>query len=115
MKNDTLTKELAKLYTLAKPQIKEVEDTLLSKEEIELATLREELASKRQDREQRRDFALYIFIMMCTYLFVVLIVVILKGCTLLQISDIVMNVLLSTTTANVIGIFIIVAKYLFHH
>ena len=44
----------------------------------------------------------------------VLTAVYLVGLGLMALNDIVLNVLLTTTTANVIGIFIIVAKYLFH-
>lgn len=43
-----------------------------------------------------------------------MIIVILKGAKVLALSDSVVNVLLTTTTANIIGIFMIVAKYLFY-
>ena len=51
---------------------------------------------------------------MCCYLVIVLAIVILVGFGVIRLDNTVLNVLLTTTTANVIGIFIIVAKYLFH-
>lgn len=55
-----------------------------------------------------------IFNLMCYYLGAVMIIVILKGAKVLALSDSVVNVLLTTTAANIIGIFMIVAKYLFY-
>lgn len=81
---------------------------------IELKSLQEDLNGKQQDREQRGKFANRIFNLMCCYLGAVMIIVILKGAKVLALSDSVVNVLLTTTTANIIGIFMIVAKYLFY-
>ena len=85
-----------------------------TKAEMEIANLQEELDGRKQDREQRKVFALWIFGLVCVYLLVVLTAVYFVGFGLMALNDIVLNVLLTTTTANVIGIFIIVAKYLFH-
>ena len=82
--------------------------------DIELKNLQEDLNGKKQDREQRGKFANRIFNLMCCYLGAVMIIVILKGAKVLALSDSVVNVLLTTTTANIIGIFMIVAKYLFY-
>ena len=82
--------------------------------DIELKSLQEDLNGKQQDREQRGKFANRIFNLMCCYLGAVMIIVILKGAKVLALSDSVVNVLLTTTTANIIGIFMIVAKYLFY-
>lgn len=82
--------------------------------DIELKNLQEDLNGKKQDREQRGKFAGRIFNLMCCYLGAVMIIVILKGAKVLALSDSVVNVLLTTTTANIIGIFMIVAKYLFY-
>ena len=82
--------------------------------DIELKNLQEDLNGKKQDREQRGKFAGRIFNLMCCYLGAVMIIVILKGAKVLALSDSVVNVLLTTTAANIIGIFMIVAKYLFY-
>lgn len=94
---------------------KKEEKQLATKEDIEIAKLGEELERLRQDRKQRGEFAVCIFILISIYLLLVFVVIFLKGCDVLRLDNIIINVLLTTTTANVIGIFIIVAKYLFHH
>lgn len=94
---------------------KKEEKQLATKEDIEIATLSEELESRKQDRKQRGKFAKDIFRLICFYLGTVFVIIILKGCDVLRLDNTIINVLLTTTTANVIGIFIIVAKYLFHH
>lgn len=43
-----------------------------------------------------------------------LVILILSGCEVLEFSNGVIVSLLTTTTANVIGLFAVVAKYLFH-
>lgn len=111
-------KVLNKLNTLggkgASPSMSEEKEYTSTKAEMEIANLQEELDGRKQDREQRKVFALWIFGLVCVYLLVVLTAVYFVGFGLMALNDIVLNVLLTTTTANVIGIFIIVAKYLFH-
>ena len=81
---------------------------------IELEYKREELESRKQDRKQRGHFSIWIFGFMGVYMLSILVVLILSGCGILILNDTVLISLLTTTTADVIGIFIIVAKYLFH-
>lgn len=115
MNNKEITEELNRLYSLQNKTLRSEERQQGRREDIELDTLRENLEGKRQDRKQRGNFAVRIFNLMCIYLAVVLLIVTLKGFRVLDLDNTVLNVLLTTTTANVIGIFIIVAKYLFHH
>lgn len=84
------------------------------KKRIELFSLEEDLAGKTQDRKQRGTFAMCIFIFVCVYMASALTIVILDGCGVLDISETVQITMLGTTTANVIGLFIVVANYLFH-
>ena len=114
-------KVLNKLNTLggkeasgASPSMSEEKEYTSTKAEMEIANLQEELDGRKQDREQRKVFAQWIFGLVCAYLLAVLVTVFLVGFGPMTLSDIVLNVLLTTTTANVIGIFVIVAKYLFH-
>lgn len=86
----------------------------LTIQDVELELKKEELESRRQDRRQRGRFSVWIFGFMGVYMIFILVVLILSGCHVLRINDAVLISLLSTTTADVIGIFIIVAKYLFH-
>lgn len=81
---------------------------------VELEYKKEELESRKQDRKQRGRFSIRIFVFMAFYMVGILTVLILAGCKVLVLSDTVIISLLTTTTADVIGVFIIVAKYLFH-
>lgn len=114
MNDSELFSELKKLSSLKGNKTRSEEKQIATKDDIELENLREDLEGKRQDRLQRGNFAGRIFILMCVYLAVVLCIVVSKGLCWLLLDNTVINVLLTTTTANVIGIFIIVAKYLFH-
>ncbi|MCD8304054.1 MAG: hypothetical protein LUC86_04430 [Prevotellaceae bacterium] len=76
--------------------------------------LRERQSNLIQDREQRKKYASRIFWMICVYLVLILIVVFSCGWGLMALNDGVLMMLLGTTTANVIGLFAIVTKYLFH-
>lgn len=93
----------------------------LSKDDIELEISkvnlehqRETLEGKKQDRKQRGVFSVCIFGFVCLYIVAVLAIVVLCGADVLSLDTTLLVTLLSSTTANVIGIFIIVAKYLFH-
>nr|WP_314773241.1 hypothetical protein [uncultured Porphyromonas sp.] len=75
----------------------------------------EDLERKKQDRDQRKTFALRIFVLLCVYLLVVGILLALSGfsCIPFSLSDTVLITLLGTSCANVIALFIIVTEYLF--
>lgn len=92
-----------------------------SPEKLQLKELRakvdrlyEENEGLKQDRKQRKIFSCIIFAFMCLYMAVSLIIVFLCGKFVLFLSDGVLIALLTTTLANVIGIFNFVAKYLFN-
>lgn len=76
---------------------------------------KEELKGRVQDREQRKEFAIKIYHFLCFYLSVVLLLVILSATPLIkfELTEGIIITLLTTTTANIIGIFILVVKYLF--
>lgn len=75
---------------------------------------REEIEGLKQDREQRKIFSYVIFGFMCIYMLISLALVFLGGYGIIFLSDKVLITLLTTSLANVIGIFNFVAKYLFH-
>lgn len=86
----------------------------LRKLELQNESLEGENKGDAQDREQRKDFADRIFSFVCNYMIFVCIVLFLKASTpQFYLSDNVIITLLGTTTANVIGILIIVVTYLF--
>lgn len=75
---------------------------------------REEIEGLKQDREQRKIFSYVIFGFMYIYMLISLALVFLDGYGIIFLSDKVLITLLTTSLANVIGIFNFVAKYLFH-
>lgn len=81
---------------------------------LDLQLKEAQVKSQEQDREQRGKFAKMIFWVVVGYLAVVLLIVILGGAKVLFTTDTVLITLLGTTTANVISLLVIVAKYLFH-
>lgn len=82
--------------------------------ELENAAIAGENEGDSQDRKQRKEFANKIFDFVRNYMRFVCIVLFLKGITSqFYLSDTVIVTLLGTTTANVIGILIIVVTYLF--
>ena len=66
-----------------------------------------------QDKEERRLYAYRVFALICIWLACVMIVIVATGKGDLHYSDTVLVTLLTTTTANVIGLFAIVNSYLF--
>lgn len=76
---------------------------------------REALTGQEQDREERKTYANKIYEVLVNFLFTVIIIVAL--CAIepfpVKLSDTVIITLLTTTSANVIGIFLVVTRYLF--
>lgn len=74
---------------------------------------KEEIESLKQNREQRKVFAQKIYTSVCIYFVIILVLVYLIAFSCAFLSDEVLIILISTTTANVIGLLVIVARYLF--
>lgn len=85
----------------------------LTQKSLELELKNEELTEKRQNREERKKYAKWIFFLLIGYVFVVLLLLFFCGFKLITLSDTVLVSLLTTTTVNIIGIFLVVTKYLF--
>ena len=83
--------------------------------ETENRLQKEKLKSQRQDRKQRKKFSFMIFYFLCAYLVTVFSILFLSGLGRLsfELADGVLITLLSTTPVNMIGIFILLVKYLF--
>jgi magnesium-transporting ATPase (P-type) len=82
---------------------------------VELQQKTEHLERNKQDRTERKSYANKVFYLISVFICLTLLIVFLAGfkCGSFQLSDTVLTVLLSTTTVNVIGIFMVVMKYLF--
>lgn len=87
-----------------------------SAQRIALEDRREDLENKRQNRNQRKSYANKLFVFLCVYMALVFIVLFFCGFSLFgfTLSDTVLVTLITTTTANVIGIFAFVVRYLFY-
>jgi len=90
-------------------------DVAASEESIDRASKWEDYIGKKQDREQRKEFANKLYRFLIIYMIVVGIFLIMVGfgCIPFALSEAVLLAILGTTTANVISVFVVVAKYLF--
>jgi hypothetical protein len=92
-----------------------VSDIDLEFRKVELRLKQEELTGNSQDRTARKEFANKIFYLLLVFLGITLLIVIAAGIIPIafSLSDTILITLLATTSANVIGIFIFVVKYIF--
>ena len=115
-------KELEQLSNIPQERVDNTENeesvtlTDIEKEKslVDLHLRKEELEGRKQDRLQRKGYADKIFILLCIYLFVVMVLLYFNGFGLTHLDSSVLIAIVTTSAANVIGIFILVAKYLFH-
>ena len=102
-------------------EIKDDEIELIRKrEEVKTMTVankirNEELENRRQDRAQRKVYADNLFTFLCFYMILVFFIFYKSGSLYnsFELSDSVIIALITTTTANIIGIFAFVVRYLF--
>ena len=102
-------------------EIKDDEIGLIRKrEEVKTMTVankirNEELENRRQDRAQRKVYADNLFTFLCFYMILVFFILYKSGSLYnsFELSDSVIIALITTTTANIIGIFAFVVRYLF--
>ncbi len=90
-------------------------EVLIEAQRKEIEKQCEEIESLKQDRKQRKVFSYCIFGFMCIYMATSLVIVFLCGLGIMVLDVSVLITLLTTTLANVIGVFTFVAKYLFHN
>jgi len=88
--------------------------------EISYLLKKEVLASLQQNNRERLRYAKWTFVLTCFWILVVMILVLLNGyhpangSRPLQLSDTIIVTLISTTTINVFGFFLLVIKFLFN-
>ena len=88
--------------------------------EISYLLKKEVLASLRQNNRERLRYAKWTFVLTCFWILVVMILVFMNGYhpatgnRPLQLSDTIIVTLISTTTINVFGFFLLVIKFLFN-
>ena len=87
----------------------------LKRNQIDTDLKRETLENNKQDRNARKNYAIAIFIFLVCFVISVMVVVYLSANenSCFGLHESVLIALLTTSTANVIGIFVFVVKYLF--
>lgn len=95
-------------------EIDAVREQAATAEEL-TARQREEIEDLRQDRGQRKMFSYLIFGLVSAWLAAVLSIVIVIGASedSFKLHEVVLTTLIGTTTASVLGLFLVVARYLF--
>ena len=91
-----------------------VPEVALEFQRKKIERLNEEIEDLKLDRKQRKIFSFCIFGFMCMYMAASIVIVFLCGFGCMNLEMSVLITLLTTTLANVIGVFNFVAKYLFH-
>nr|DAF09426.1 MAG TPA: hypothetical protein [Caudoviricetes sp.] len=89
------------------------EETKNERERIGNDMLKEKLAGKKQDREERKKFGRHVFWLIVGYLTAIFVLLVLVGFGCMYMSDSVQLTLLGTFSANVLGLFWMVMNYLF--
>ncbi|GEM_PF-2014406 len=110
----SIEEELSVLNKNDIEEVRQSERGLPSLQELEAQDKQEDITTKKDNRKKRGIFSYCIFGFVCTYMVAVLVIVFFCGFNVMTIDSKVLIALLSTTTANVIGLFAVVAKYLFH-
>jgi hypothetical protein len=89
---------------------------------VEKAKIAEELAEQKRQNQRKVDdhqfklwLAIGLFLLLVVYLGIVLCIVVANGVGCIKNQEAVLISLLGTTSVNVIGLFVIVAKYFFPH
>jgi len=82
-------------------------------EALRLEDRRELLKGRRQDRRERKRYAELVFRLVCWWLVGVMALVCCAGLDAIRLDETVLMTIVGSTTASVVAIFVVVAKYLF--
>ena len=87
----------------------------IEKRNLETDRQREALAGLVQDREQRKKYSTRLFSLICVWIGLIVSIVFLHGCEEVpfRLAQTEIVTLIGSTTLNVLGLFVIVARYLF--
>ena len=109
--SDTVQSDVNYEYNNVDLQLKEEE---LKKARLLNEALKGENEGDTQDRNQRRIFAISVFLFVVLYMVAVMTILFIQGfCDSFYLDKSVLITLLATTTANVLGVLVIVVTYLF--
>jgi hypothetical protein len=90
-------------------------DDCTTLEQLDILKRREEVRSHVQDREERKEHAHNIFVLTCSWVCAIYLLLLFQGFQYsgFRLSDSVMLAAIGSTTANIVGVFIIVVRYIF--
>src|ERR1022692_193689 len=93
-------------------------NTLKEKEDLEKVRYGAQTEGQKQDIQERKKYAQLFFYLSCAWLVAIVVIIMLQGFgafwkTPFKLSDSIVLAMIGSTTANVLGILYIVAKYLF--
>ena len=91
-------------------EVQDYEDAAVA---LKIEDRRELLKSRKQDRRERKRYAELVFRLVCGWLIGVTTLVVLSGANRLGLGETLLITLVGSTTASVVAIFVVVAKYLF--
>ena len=114
-KREELAKKIQALGKEEKEKTREYRSTEYKKEkeQLEHDSYKEHLEDLKQERLLRRKYARSLFILLCIWLLIILLIVVFQGFNVIYLSDAVLITLITTTTANIAAYFLIVTKHLF--
>jgi hypothetical protein len=108
---------LESITSLAVAQVSDEPDppTKLETEEIDIDHKRAELESFRQDTGERKRYAKNIFVLTCIWVGGIYVLMLLDGFGVwsFKLSNSIMLAAIGSTTANIVGVFLIVTRYFF--
>lgn len=92
---------------------KEMDAVALDQRKIEVKKNKAVLKNQKQDIKLRREFSLKVYNLVRWWLLFCAIIILVSGFELFKLSDTVLTTIIASTSANVLGLFYIVLKYLF--
>lgn len=111
-----IAKVIARQRVMLEPDRQTEEET----KDLEHQNLKEKIRSLSQDIDERKKYARYFFVLSCCWLVAIMTILMLQGfgsfwfgSMPFTLHDNVMLALMGSTTANLLGILHVVAKYLF--
>ena len=106
--------DTSEFLKVEKQGLEDKQDYALKQKELELK--QEEIDGIKQNREERKKYAIHIFRFTITYTVLIFILLFLSGFKFFGFffSDTVIVTILTTTTVNFLGFFLLVTSYLFN-
>lgn len=101
--------------TILNQEGQDLEDDISRQIQLEKLTRRKEFnKTLAQNNEERKKYAKYTFTLTCVWAVLIFVIIFFVGFNIISIPDSVLIALITTTTINFFGFFVLVIKYLFN-